>query len=97
MARTPTRSYDWQAGRKATLRNLLQGEGYESLDAIREEGREEGERLALRESILEALATRSLAVSAPVRDAVTSSKDLDTLRRWRRRAITVSSADKLLE
>ncbi len=34
--------YDRAAGHRATLRNLLQREGYESLEAVRAEGRQEG-------------------------------------------------------
>lgn len=92
--------YDWEAGSKATLRNLLQREGYSSLDAVRDEGRQtgrtEGETLTLRESILEAFEARDLPMSVAVRDAVTACQDPGTLKRWRRQAITATSADELL-
>lgn len=93
--------YDWEAGSKATLRNLLQRQGYSSLNAVRDEGRNEGrnegELLTLRESIFEAFEVRDLTVSATVRDAMTSCQDPDMLKRWRRQAITAVSADELLE
>jgi len=39
--------YDETAAQEATLRNLLQRRGYENLDAVREEGLEEGVRVAI--------------------------------------------------
>ena len=41
--------FDRTAAHEAVLRNLLQRKGYESLDAVREEGREEGLRAAVRD------------------------------------------------
>jgi len=84
--------YDWEAGSKVTLRNLLQRQGYESLDAVREEGEIE----SLRESIFEVFTVRDLPVSDAVRDAVTACRDRDTLKRWRRPAITAKASDELL-
>ncbi len=89
--------YDWDAGSKATLRNLLQRQGYDNLDAVREEGREEGELASLRESIFETFTVRNLTVGSALRDAVSTCGDRDILKRWRRQAITASTSDELLD
>ena len=62
----------------------------------REEGRREGELQALRESIHEGFAARDLPIGAARRDAVNACRDLDTLKRWRRQAITASTPHDLL-
>jgi predicted transposase YdaD len=62
----------------------------EGLEKGREEGREEGiETGAARESasmILELLSDRGIAVPADTETRIRACADLDTLRRWRRRA-----------
>jgi Uma2 family endonuclease len=96
--------YDRQAGRRVSLRNLLQGEGYESLEAVRQEGREQGheqgheqgELTTRRATILEILAERRLEADADVRDAITSCDDLKTLKLWSRKAVTVNTAREIL-
>ena len=44
--------YDRQAAHEVTLRNLLQRQGYQDLDEVRTEGREEGVLAGLRRSIV---------------------------------------------
>lgn len=92
--------YDPEIGREVTLHHLLQRYGYESLDAVRAEGkaegRIEGEAAALRETILESLEVRGLAVPAPVRSAIGGCTDPAILRTWRRRALTAPTADAVV-
>jgi hypothetical protein len=89
--------YDPAVGREVTLHHLLQRYGYESLAAVRDEGRAEGEALALREAILEALVVREIAISDEVRQAIETCSDPTMLRAWRRRALTASSAAAVVE
>ena len=97
--------YDPEVGREVTLHHLLQRFGYESLDAVRAEGkaegkaegRIEGEAAALRETILESLEVRGLAVPAPVRSAIGGCTDPAILRTWHRRALTAPTADAVVD
>ncbi|MEM7585401.1 MAG: Uma2 family endonuclease [Acidobacteriota bacterium] len=88
--------YDWQVGQQITLRNLLQRQGYGSLDAVRAEGAAESELETLRTSILDVFAERGLLVDEAVRAELEACQDPGTLRRWLRRAITVERAHDLL-
>lgn len=92
--------YDAEVGRQVTLRNLLQREGYDNLDAVRAEGEAEGETKgetkALRESIREILTVRGLGVGEALAQALAGCSDLETLRRWHRQALVASSSDELL-
>ena len=84
--------YDWGVGREVTLRNLLQRHGYDSLTAVRGEG----EREALRSSILDVLAARGLAAGEEVRSTIASCQDPARLKHWLRQAVTAAAADELL-
>lgn len=84
--------YDPEVGRRVTLKNLLQREGYESLEAVREEG----EVRALSASILAIFAARGLTVGEELQTAVESCRDPQTLRRWQLRAVTAETADEAL-
>jgi hypothetical protein len=84
--------YDAEVGRRVTLRNLLQREGYENLEAVLAEGEAKG----LRETIREILTVRGLGVSEPVAKALSECSNLETMRRWRGRALLASSADEIL-
>ena len=76
-----------------TLHHLLQRYGYESLDEVRAEG----ETLALREAILEALVVRGLAIPDEVRQAIEDCSDPAVLRAGHRRALTADSAAAVVE
>jgi hypothetical protein len=80
--------FDRRAAFKVTLRNLLQREGYESVDAVRDEGR----LLERAESILEILAARGIAVDDATLAAIRGCKDMETLKRWRARAAVANQA-----
>ncbi|MEM7582054.1 MAG: Uma2 family endonuclease [Acidobacteriota bacterium] len=79
--------YDWQIGQETTLRNLLQREGYESLDEVRAEGR------AM--SILGFLEARDVTLTEKQRSRILATTDPARLKRWVRRAAVVESADEL--
>ncbi len=88
--------YDREAAFEVTLRNLLQRRGFQSLEAVqsesREEGREEGRAAALREAILAVMEARQLTPSGEARAAILACRDLETLTRWLRRASVAAEA-----
>lgn len=87
--------YDRKAAHEATLRNLLQRQGYRNVDEIRTEGREEGRKDALRSAILEVLTARGLTVDSSTRDTLDSCLDLEILRGWLTRAATVPATAEI--
>jgi hypothetical protein len=80
--------YDREVGREVVFRNLLQREGYASLDAVRAEE----QRIA----IVDVLAARGLPVDDDFRAILASVSDLDLLRRLLSRAATASSQAEIL-
>ena len=74
--------YDRRAAHEATLRNLLQRQGYRDLEEVREEGREDG----LRAAVLDVLNARGLAVDDATRATVDACHDVKTLQLWLTRA-----------
>jgi Uma2 family endonuclease len=80
--------FDPHAAQQVTLRNLLQREGYGSLDEVREEGREEGREQTTRSAILTVLASRGISVSKKTRTQITNQRDTELLDRWLERAAT---------
>lgn len=84
--------YDREAGRQVVLRNLLQRQGYSSLEDVRAEGEAQG----LREAVLEVLAARGLPVGDEVRTALASAADLTILRSALRQAAIAGSTSELL-
>ncbi|MFB1490194.1 MULTISPECIES: Uma2 family endonuclease [unclassified Thiocapsa] len=93
--------YDRDAAHRATLRNLLQREGYESLDAVRQEGIVEGINQGISqgiaESILALLTDRELVVDPPTRERILGEQDLAQLMRWLIAATQVQEAQRLLD
>ncbi|MEM7582053.1 MAG: Uma2 family endonuclease [Acidobacteriota bacterium] len=91
--------YDWQIGQETTLRNLLQREGYGSLEDVRAEGRAEaraeGHAKGQAASILGFLRARSLEVTEEQRSRIEATTDPTELERWVRRAAVVESPDQL--
>ena len=82
--------YDWSVGRRVTLRNLLQREGYADLDAVLAEGR----LRALREGVLAVAEARGLG-SGALSEAVAQNADANQLRDWLRKAATASTAGEI--
>lgn len=93
--------YDREAGHRATLRNLLERQGYDSLDAVREEGhaegREEGREAGLAEAVLTVLADRGLTLDPADRDRIQGCRDADRLRTWLIAATRVKRTADLFE
>jgi len=79
--------YDRAASDRATLRNLLQREGYESLAQVRDEGLAEGRAL----SLLQILEKRNIEMPHEVHDRILACRDLSLLDQWFVRAIDAKS------
>lgn len=88
--------YDREAAREVVLRNLLQREGYASVEAIREEGEAAGEVRGLKSAIAGVLAARGLPVDDDLRAALASVGDPELLRRFLGQAATAASAAEIL-
>lgn len=100
--------YDPDAANQATLRNLLQRQGYEDLDAVRAEGAaqgkiegklegsREGEIKGRRDALLAVLAARGLAVSEDHRARILQADDVRVLDRWLVQAATAASTEAAL-
>jgi len=92
--------YDREAARQVIFRNLLQRQGYASLDDIRAEGevrgRAEGEIQGLREAVVEVLTTRGLAVDDELRTALASSDVPAVLKAVLRQAASATSIAEIL-
>lgn len=92
--------YDREAARQVILRNLLQRQGYASLEEVRAEGeahgRAEGEIEGLRKAVVTILTARGLTVTDDLRTALANSSDLEVLEAILRRAATASSAAEVL-
>jgi hypothetical protein len=87
--------YDREAARRVIFRNLLQRQGYASLEEVRDEGREQGEVQGLREAVVEVLAGRGLAVDDELRTALAAVNGPEILRSVLRRAGLASPAEIL--
>lgn len=83
--------YDRDAAQEATLTNLLQRRGYDGLDDVRDEGREEALRLALRTAVT----ARGWALDEGQRTRLDECRDVTTLTRWIARAVTATSCDEV--
>jgi Uma2 family endonuclease len=87
--------YDREAAHRVIFRNLLQREGYGSLDEVRAEGRAAGEIEGLRRAVVTVLLSRGLAVDDALRSALTACSDPAVLEAVLRQAITASIDDLL--
>jgi Uma2 family endonuclease len=84
--------YDRETANQVIFRNLLQREGYASLDAVRAEG----EAAGIRGSIVEALTARGFAVSDDLRTALAGCADLAVLRSVHRQSVIASSVAEIV-
>jgi hypothetical protein len=84
--------WDREAARQVIFRNLLQRQGYASLDEVRAEGRAEGEAEGVRKAIVTVLQSRGLAVDDDLRAALAHCGDPAILESALRQAATASSA-----
>lgn len=96
--------YDREAAHEATLRNLLQRRGYESLAAVHAEGELkgelkgeiEGELKGRREALFEVLKARRLTVSKAERSQILAARDPGKLGQWIAKATTAASTAEAL-
>lgn len=88
--------WDREASRRVIFRNLLQRQGYASLDEVRAEGeaqgRAEGEAQGVRKAIVTVLQSRGLAVDDDLRTTLANCGDPAILDSALRQAATASSA-----
>ncbi|HSS49559.1 MAG TPA: hypothetical protein VLX28_11505 [Thermoanaerobaculia bacterium] len=89
--------YDRDVAMEATLRNLLQRQGYDSLEAVQAEGEARGRLAELQAAILEILGGRGLVVDNTFRAALAAEGDLEVLRAFLRRAATAATAASAAE
>lgn len=95
--------WDGEAANRATLRNLLNRAGYESLDQVRgqgievglEQGIEKGEARGLATAICDACELRGLPLSDAQRELVNDARDAVRLRAWLRRVLAGEDLSKL--
>jgi hypothetical protein len=80
--------YDREAARRVIFRNLLQRQGYASLDDVRAEG--------LRDAVGEVLTGRGLAVDAELRTTLASCNDPAVLKSALRQAAMATSPAEIL-
>ena len=88
--------YDREAANRVIFRNLLERQGYASLDEVRAEGQAEGEIQGLRKAIAAILVGRGLAPGDDLRTALSDARDLAKLESALRRATTASTAEEVL-
>ena len=86
--------YNREAAHEQVLQNLLQRQGYESLQAVREDGKIE----AKVEAISTALEARGIMLSPEARVRLNQCRNVAVLDRWLRRAVTVhGDAETILD
>ena len=96
--------FDRDVAHQMVLRNLLQREGYDSLEKMqaesetkgRVEGLVEGRVEGKAESILAVLAARCIPVSEEAQALILGTTDIKVLDRWIRKAAVVKSAEEIL-
>ncbi|HSS77536.1 MAG TPA: Uma2 family endonuclease [Thermoanaerobaculia bacterium] len=91
--RVPVKAlYDRDTARQVIFRNLLQREGYASLEDVRAEGEVQG----LREAVTEVLTARGFAVADDLRTALAGCSDLAVLRSILRQSSTTASLAEIV-
>jgi putative restriction endonuclease len=91
--RVPVKAlYDRDTARQVIFRNLLQREGYASLEDVRAEGEVQG----LREAVAEVLTARGFAVADDLRTALAGCSDLAVLRSILRQSSTTASLAEIV-
>lgn len=88
---------DTAAADAATLRNLLDRYGYESVEEIERKKLEEGEVGGLAKALLTVFRARSLAVSDEQLAKIRGCHDAEVLLRWLARAATAESVAVVLD
>ena len=93
--------YDRDAAHEATLRNLLQRQGYSSLDQVKSEGKAEGKAEGKIQgkaaAILAVLASRGLTITAQERLQILGCISDEILQGWLMRVSHISATAELFE
>ncbi len=93
--------FNQDEARRITFRNLLQREGYDSLNAAwqegREEGREEGEITGQAQMLLTLLEARGMAVDDGSQARIFACRDGEHLRQWLRNALKVEQIQDIFQ
>ncbi len=84
--------FDREAAHRATFANLLQRQGYNDLDEVRNESRAEGELAALRGALMLILQTRGVTLGVDDHALVEGCRDAEQLRQRLGRAANAASA-----
>lgn len=87
--------FDRQEARRVDLRNLLQRFGYQSIEALRAEGKAEGLAEGKRGALLAMLAARGIPLPDALRDRIVACRSLAQFDDWIARAAVCASADEL--
>ena len=106
--RVPVRAlFDREEAHRVTLRNLLQREGYEDLEAVRQEALQEGEArgkakgkiegglVAQADALLGILAARGIRVDTHARERVRHCRDPEQLGAWLTKAAVADSPEEV--
>ena len=88
---------DARAADAATLRNLLNTHGYESLDEVRAEGEFAGQLKGQIVALLGVLQARGLTLSPSLRTRIADCREPARLQRWLVQAVTAGSAEAALD
>lgn len=96
---------DARAANAATLRNLLNAAGYDSIEAIRSEGKREGRQEGMQEgehqaqlrAIVTILRTRGLHLGDAHHARLQACRDPLQLTRWLSQSVTAASTDAALD
>jgi len=88
--------YDNTLAQERIFENLLERHGYKDLDAVREEGREEGELAAHRSVLTALLEQRFGPLSAELRQTLSTSTSTQ-LNTWTGRILTAASLDTVFD
>jgi Uma2 family endonuclease len=88
--------FDREAAHEATLRNLMQRRGYESLEAALATAGTQGEIKGKVEALFAVLKARGLEVSEQQRSQILAARDLAVLERWLVQAVTAATTERAL-
>jgi Uma2 family endonuclease len=88
--------YDREAARRVIFSNLLQREGYASLEEVRAEGVAQGEIQSLRDAILAVLTARGLSVADELKTTLARVQDPAILRAALEQAATMTTPSEIV-
>lgn len=84
--------YEKSAADRATLNNLLQRQGFEDLETVLSQGRDEGALVQARRSLRRVLERRKLAISSEIEARIEQCPAIGQLEEWQDRALEAKSA-----